>query len=153
MEAEPDHEGTFVHKLDGPSRTQRNFYTGWTNFMGDMICYSPAYPYKGEGTDFYACYFESFLRRDKLQGRATPGSRVQYWTPNKSIFQFDYANEVALDECHKRGIEVHFGWEMLEVKRNEQNQKIAIFRNVDTNEIIEKDFNTMNINPTSKPVA
>lgn len=40
---------------------------------------------------------------------------------------------------------------MLEVKRNESNQKIAVFRNVDTNEIIEKDFNTGCINPTSKP--
>jgi len=32
---------------------------------------------------------------------------------------FPYANEVVLDECHKRGIEVHFGWEMMQVKRNE----------------------------------
>jgi len=86
-----------------------------------------------------------------MQGRATPGARVQYWTPNKKIYQFDYANEVALEECHKRNIEVMFGWEMMEVKRNESNQKIAVMRNVDTNEIIEKDFNTGCINPTSKP--
>jgi hypothetical protein len=86
-----------------------------------------------------------------MQGRATPGARVQYWTPNKKIYQFDYANEVALEECHKRNIQVMFGWEMMEVKRNESNQKIAVFRNVDTNEIIEKDFNTGCINPTSKP--
>jgi len=153
LEAEPDSENTFVHMVDDQKRTHRNFWNGWNNFMGDLLCYSPAYPYKGEGTDFYACYYEHFLRRDKLQGRAHPGARVQYWTPNKSIFQFDYANEVALDECHKRGIEVHFGWEMVEVKRNSSNQKVAVFRNVDTNELIEKDFFTGCINPTSKPVS
>ena len=148
---ESDAENTFVHLLDGPERTERNWYMGWNNFMGDMLCYSPAFPYKGEGSDFYALVFEHFLRMDKLNGRATPGSRVQYWTPNKKIYQFDYANEVALDECHKRGIDVHFGWELQEVKRNSSNQKIAVFRNVDTNEVIEKDFFSMNINPASKP--
>lgn len=44
-----------------------------------------------------------------------------------------------------------FGWEMLEVKRNEHNQKIAVFKNVDSGEVIEKDFFTGCINPTSKP--
>jgi len=151
MQAEPDHENTFIHMLDSSDRALRNWYSGWNNFMGDLLCYSPAYPYKGEGTDFYALYYEHFLRQDKMQGRAAPGSRVQFWTPNKKIFQFDYANEVALDECHKRGIEVHLGWEMIEVKRNEYNQKIAVMRNVDSGEVIEKDFNTGVINPPSKP--
>jgi hypothetical protein len=27
-----------------------------------MICYSPKFPYKGEGTDFYALYYEHFMR-------------------------------------------------------------------------------------------
>jgi hypothetical protein len=151
LEAEPDSENTFVHMTDTVERATRNFYNGWNNFMGDLMCYSPAFPYKGEGSDFYALYYEHFLRTDKLQGRATPGSRVQYWTPNKKIYQFDYANEVALDECARRNIEVHFGWEMTEVKRNAQNQKIAIMKNVDSGEIIEKDFFTGCINPTSKP--
>jgi len=152
LDAEPDYENTFVHLLDGPLRcTERNFFNGWNNFMGDLLCYSPAFPYKGEGSDFYALYYEHFLRIDKMHGRATPGSRVQYWTPNDRIYQFDYANEVALDECHKRGIEVHFGWEMTKVFRNAQNQKIAVMRNVKTGETIEKDFFTGCINPTSKP--
>jgi len=151
LEAEPDSENTFCHMTDTVERASRNFFSGWNNFMGDLMCYSPAFPYKGEGSDFYALYYEHFLRVDKLQGRATPGSRVQYWTPNKKIYQFDYANEVALDECKKRNIDVHFGWEMMEVKRNELNQKIAIMKNVDTGETIEKDFFTGVINPASKP--
>jgi len=83
--------------------------------------------------------------------RASANAKVQYWTPNKFIYSFPYANEVALDECAKRGIDVMFGWEMLEVKFNEINQKIAVFRNVDTGEVIEKDFASAAINPASKP--
>ena len=44
-----------------------------------------------------------------------------------------------------------FGYEMVEVKLNEANQKIAVFKNVETGELVEKDFNHANINPTSKP--
>lgn len=73
---EPDYENTFVHMTDDVERAHRNFFNGWNNFMGDLLCYSPAFPYKGEGSDFYALYYEHFLRHDKLQGRATPGSRV-----------------------------------------------------------------------------
>ena len=43
------------------------------------------------------------------------------------------------------------GWEMLEVKQNEIGQKIAVFKNVDTGEVVEKDFHSGCINPTSKP--
>jgi hypothetical protein len=129
----------------------RNYYHGWSHTNGDMICYSPKQPYKGEGSDFYALYYEHFLRQDKLQGRAAKNARIQYWTPNKQIFGFGYANEVALDECHKRGIEVMLGWEMLQVKINDFGQKIAIFKNVDSGEIIEKDFFSANINPPSRP--
>jgi hypothetical protein len=60
-------------------------------------------------------------------------------------------NEVILDECHKRGIEVYFGWEMMELKRNDIGEKIAIFKNVHTGDIIEKPFTAANINPASKP--
>jgi hypothetical protein len=67
---------------------------------------------------------------------------MQYWTPNKFIYEFSYANEVALEECAKRNIDVMFGWEMTEVRRTETGEKIAIFRNVDTNEVIEKSFFT-----------
>lgn len=56
-----------------------------------------------------------------------------------------------MDECAKRNIDVMLGWEMLEVKYNEINQKIAVFRNVDSGEIIEKDFQSACINPQSKP--
>ena len=118
-----------------------------------MICYSPKFPYKGEGSDFYPLYYEHFMRQDQLQGRSAKNSRIQYWTPNKEIYKFPYANEVALDECHKRGIDVNFGWEMLEVKHNSIGEKIAVFRCVDTGKIIEKDFMSAVINPPSKPQA
>jgi len=140
----------FVHALDNKERTDRNWYTGYNLPHGDLICYSPAFPYKGEGSDFYALYYESFLVRDKLHTVAAKNARVQYWTPNKEIFQFPYANEVALDECHKRGIDVMFGWEMLEVKQDSADRKIAVFRNVDTGEVIDKDFTSAIINPPSK---
>ena len=106
----------FTHILDHKTTVSRNFLHGWNNTHGDLICYSPKFPYKGEGTDFYALYYEHFMRQDKLHGRATNNARIQYWTPNKEIYRFPYANEVALEECHKRGIDVMFGWEMLEVK-------------------------------------
>ena len=114
-----------------------------------MICYSPKAPYKGEGSDFYALWYEHYLRQDRMHGRAAASARIQYWTPNKEIFQFPYANEVALDECHKRGIDVMFGWEMLAVKQLETGRKIATFKNVETGETIEKDFNHINVNPPS----
>lgn len=65
--------------------------------------------------------------------------------------QFPYANDVVLDECHKRGIEVNFGWEMIQVKTDEHGQKLAVFKNVDNGTIIEKDFFTAVINPPSRP--
>lgn len=86
-----------------------------------------------------------------MQEVSAANSRMQYWTPNKQIFSFPYANEVALEECHKRGIDVMFGWEMLEVKYDSIGQKIAVFKNVDTGKIIEKPFETACINPPSKP--
>jgi len=153
LEATPEEENVFVHAIDSKERVSRNYYHGWNHPNGDMICYSPKFPYKGEGNDFYALYYESFLRQDKLQGRAAANARIQYWTPNKEIFKFPYANEVALDECHKRGVDVMFGWEMLKVHMNAHGEKIATFKNVDTAEIIEKPFFHANINPTSKPHA
>jgi sulfide:quinone oxidoreductase len=39
---------------------------------------------------------------------------------------------------------------MLEVKYNEIGQKIAVFKNVDSGEVIEKDFHGAAINPPSK---
>ena len=151
FETDQGQNNVFVHKVDDKSTVDRNFYHGWNHFNGDMLCYSPKFPYKGEGTDFYPFYYEQFLRQDKLQGRSAKNARIQYWTPNKSIFEFDYANEVALDECKKRDIDVHFGWELLSFHENFHNQKIATFRNVDTGETIEKDFMTACVNPTSQP--
>jgi len=40
----------------------RNYYHGWSHNHGDMLCYSPKAPYKGEGTDFYALIYEDFMR-------------------------------------------------------------------------------------------
>lgn len=87
----------------------------------------------------------------KTLGRAANGTRVQYWTPNKDIMEFGYANDVILDECHKRGIELHFGWEMIEVKKNEYGEKIAVMRNVDNGDVIETTFSGMSMTPPSKP--
>jgi hypothetical protein len=58
---------------------------------------------------------------------------------------------VILNECHKRGIEVNFGWEMIKVHTSEHGEKIATFKNVDTGETIEKDFHSAVINPPSRP--
>ena len=107
-----------MHTIDTKERVDLNYYHGWNHTNGDMICYSPKFPYKGEGSDFYALYYEHFLRQDILQGRAAKNARIQYWTPNKEIFKFAYANEIALEECRKRGIEVFFGWEMIKVHYN-----------------------------------
>ena len=151
MDEGPESNNTFVHNLDSKDRVVRNFYNGFDAKGKDLICYSPAYPYKGEGTDFYALYYESYLRQDKMLGLAPEGSRVQYITPNKTIVPFPYANEVILDECHKRGLEVHLGWEMLSVQADEHGNKTMTLRNVDTGEVVEKDYTGATINPTSKP--
>lgn len=143
-------ENVYMHKLD-KATVDRNYYAGWSHTAGDMICYSPKFPYKGEGSDFYALIYEHYMRQDRMHGRVAANARIQYWTPNKEIFEFPYANEVALDECHKRGIDVMFGWEMLEVKYGNAGGKIAVFRNVDSGEVIEKDFMSANINPPSTP--
>lgn len=153
LEQTHEEENVYVHMLDNKERCERNYYHGWNHVSGDMICYSPKGPYKGEGTDFWALYYESFMRQDKLHGRSTAGARIQYWTPNKEIYRFPYANEVALDECHKRGVDVMFGWEMTKVHKDEYNQKIATFRNVDSGDVIEKVFTHCNINPPSVPRA
>jgi len=116
---------------------------------GDYINYSPAAPYKGEGTDFYSLYYESLMRQDKLLGTAAAGTKIQYWSPNKYIYGFPYANEVALEECHKRGIEVNLGWEMISV-RDDGHSKVAVFKNVDSGETIERDFVGANVNPPSR---
>lgn len=52
----------FIHAIDHKERVDRNFYHGWNHPNGDMVVYSPKFPYKGEGTDFYALYYEHFLR-------------------------------------------------------------------------------------------
>lgn len=145
----PETNNVFVHQLDDKKRVHRNFYSGFQHQSGDYINYSPLAPYKGEGTDFYSLYYESLLRQDKMLGSASAGARIQYWTPNKYIYAFPYANEVALEECHKRGIEVLFGWELLSV-RQDAHTKVATFKNVDTGKTIEKDFVGASINPPSK---
>ena len=141
----------FVHAIDHKERLDRNYYHGWNHTNGDMITYSPKFPYKGEGCDIYDLYYEHFLRQDQLQGRSAKNARIQHWTANKELYKFSYANEVVLEEFKKRGIDVYFGWEMIEMKSNEYGQKIAVFRNVDSGETIEKDFHSAAINPPSKP--
>ena len=145
----PESNKVFVHQLDDKERVARNFYNGFMHRGGDLINYSPACPYKGEGTDFYALYYESIMRQDQMIGGAAAGSKVQYWSPNKFIYSFPYANEIAMEECHKRGIEVNLGWELLKVAED-GDAKVATFRNVDSGEVIQKDFEGANINPPSR---
>jgi len=150
LEKTHEMENVFLHMLDNKERVDRNYYHGWNHNNGDMICYSPKFPYKGEGSDFYAPYYESFLRQDKMHGRSAANARIQYWTPNKEIYRFPHANEVALEECHKRGIDVMFGWEMVKVHINQHQEKIATFKNVDTGELIEHPFFSTCLNPKSE---
>jgi len=113
----PESNNVFVHQIDCKKRIMRNFYNGWFQRGGDYINYSPAAPYKGEGTDFYALYYEAIIRGDKLLGVSAAGSKIQYWSPNKFIYSMPYANEVALEECAKRGIEVNLGWELQSMRQ------------------------------------
>lgn len=62
MEATHENENVFVHMIDNKERVLRNYLHGWSHHNGDMICYAPKAPYKGEGSDFYALYYESFMR-------------------------------------------------------------------------------------------
>jgi hypothetical protein len=151
MRLTPESENVYVHVLDNKLTIERNYYHGWNHNGGNMLCYSPLAPYKGEGNDFYALLYESWLRQDQQLGRSSLDAKIQYWTPNKEIFKFDYANEVTLEECHKRGVEIMFGWELLKVHFNEIGEKIATFKNVDNGEIIEHAFTHGNFNPPSKP--
>jgi len=69
-------ENVYTHVLENKPGVSRNYYHGWNHPCGDMICYSPKAPYKGEGSDFYALYYESFLRQDRHQGRANANARI-----------------------------------------------------------------------------
>lgn len=62
-ELEKTHEidNVFVHTLENKERVLRNYYHGWHHPHGDMICYMPKTPCKGED-NFWALYYESFLR-------------------------------------------------------------------------------------------
>lgn len=116
-----------------------------------MLCYSPKAPYKGEGSDFWALYYESFLRQDQAHGLSHASARIQHWTPNKYIYKFPYANEIALEECAKRGIDVMLGWELVKIEKNAHGEKVGTFKNVDTGSVIDRPFTHVNVNPTSLP--
>lgn len=76
LEATHESENVFVHMIDNKERVLRNYHHGWSHTAGDMICYSPKAPYKGEGSDFYALYYESFMRQDRLQGRSAANAKI-----------------------------------------------------------------------------
>jgi len=86
-----------------------------------------------------------------MLGRSSASARIQYWTPNEFIYKFPYANEQALEECHKRGVDVMLGWELVKLHKNGIGEKIGTFKNVNSGEVIERPFTHMNINPMSKP--
>jgi sulfide:quinone oxidoreductase len=151
FEDEGHKSNVYTHIPDKVERMERNYYHGWQQYGGDMIVYDPAHPFKDEGSTFYPFYYEHILRNDFLHGRASKNAKVQYWTPNKEIFKFKYANEIALDECQKRGIDVYLGWELTEIKYNESKEKIGVFKCVDTGVTIEKEFSGMCVNPPHLP--
>lgn len=151
FDEEGEQNNVYAHIIDNVKRLDRNYHHGQNHFGGDYIVYDPAHPYKQEGSSFSPLYYEYILRHDNLLGRSPDDARIQYWTPNKEIFKFPYANEYVLDECHKRGIDVNFGWELLEIKYNHIHEKIGVFRNVDTGATIEKAFSGMSVNPPHKP--
>lgn len=62
FEKDRGENNVYSHVIDSKERVDRNFHSGWTHTSGDMICYSPKFPYKGEGCDFYALYYDNFLR-------------------------------------------------------------------------------------------
>ena len=76
---------------------------------------------------------------------------MQSFTPNREIYKFPYANEFVLEECERRGIEVNFGLEMTAIRTSEKGVRTALFKNVDSGEVIEHDFHNMCINPPSRP--
>jgi len=147
MFAAPESEHVFVHKTDTLETCVRNYYHGMYHRTGNLINYSPGGPYKGEGSDFYAFVYEHLNRQDKAVQTSSSTSRIQFITPREKIFEFDYANEVALDECNKRDIDVIFGQEMVKVHYNEIGQKIATFRDVKSGDTYEHDFNHASITP------
>jgi hypothetical protein len=57
FEKDRGENSVFVHEIDYKERLQRNYYHGWNHPNGDMLCYSPKFPYKGEGCDFYPLYY------------------------------------------------------------------------------------------------
>lgn len=148
MFAKPESEHVFVHKTDTLETCLRNYYHGYHHRSGNLINYSPAGPYKGEGTDFYAFVHEHLHRQDQAMQNSTSTSRIQYITPRDKIFEFDYANDVALEECNKKNIDVIFGQEMVKVAYNDIGQKVATFKDVSTGETYEHDFNHV-ITPVS----
>lgn len=147
----PEEENCYVHIFDDKYRPSKNYYHGWNHRNGDMLCYSPAAPYKGEGTDFWALYYESFLRQDQINGLSSLSARICHYTPNKWIYKFPYANEVAMEECHKRGIDVNLGWELVRIAMNSVGEKVGTFKHVDTGATKDHPFTHVNINPTSVP--
>lgn len=151
FEDEGDSSNVFAHIPDKVERLNRNYYHGWQTYGYDLVVYNPGRPYKDEGSNFYALYYEMILRYDKMHGRSSDKARISYWTPNKDIFGFSYANEIMLEECYKRGIDVNFGWELQEVARTNIGQKYGKFKCVDTGKIIEKEFEGLCINPPHLP--
>jgi hypothetical protein len=77
------------------------------------------------------------MRQGKYTGRTSKGARIQYFTPNDQLVPFPYANEVLLDECHKKHVEVFFGWELVKISISEIGEKIGTFKNMETGETTE----------------
>jgi hypothetical protein len=75
MEQTHEMENVFVHCLDTKERVDRNFNHGYHHPHGDMIYYMPKTPCKGEA-NFWALFYESWLRQDRMFGRASDNARI-----------------------------------------------------------------------------
>ncbi len=66
-----DRSGVFVNKVDDKYRVDKNYYAGWQHFHGDLIFYQPQFPFKDEGLAFTTFYYDTLLKQEKLQQRAS----------------------------------------------------------------------------------
>ncbi len=48
-------------------------------------------------------------------------------------------------------LEIYYGWELIEVKEIEHEQRICVFKNLETGEILEHRFGNLIVFPKSKP--
>ncbi len=115
LDRKSNENGVTVHLVDSPQRIQNNHWHGFHHPRGDFIVYHPEYPYRGEGFDFYAFYYEHHLRHQQTIGTCSKDARIVVMTPNDRISNFPYADSYIRKECKNRLIDVELNQELLKV--------------------------------------